>query len=125
MGVERKSMQMSNTSMEIDILRGILSIPPMTSNEILKRKFHFSVLHLTQIMVFRVSGNVCYTKEFPVNTTSSKEDFVAYLFDHAATNTIHYIGEFKHRINVFLSEYKDNQSNIDANVIEHLVNEIF
>lgn len=115
-------MQMDKlTTNDIDVVRGVLSLPPMTTSEILKMRFHCSILRLTQVMVFRVSGNVCHTREFIGNTIDSKEDFVAYLFDHAVTNTIHYIGEYNHRINVILSESKDNnQSNIDADVIEHL-----
>ena len=123
--VSKGKKKMSNISNEIDIIRGILTIPPMTPNEILKMRFHCSILHLTQVRVFRVSGNVCHTKEFPGNTIDSKEDFVSYLFDNAVTNTIHYIGRFNDMINVVLSESKDNQTNIDADVIEHLANEIF
>lgn len=92
-------------------------VPAMTREDILEQDWNHPGLNSIRTML--VCGNLVHTKVFPL-LVSNQEEFISYIAEKSLSHTIHYIGKWDDELRILLSEPKDHQTNIDADVIEHL-----
>lgn len=102
---------------DVAMVDGVISIPGMTREDILERDWNRP--GLCSIRTMLVCGNLVHTKVFPL-LVSNQEEFISYIAEKSLSHTIHYIGKWNDELRIVLSEPKDHQTNIDADVIEHL-----
>ena len=102
---------------DVAMVDGVISIQEMTREDILERDWNHHGLNSIRTML--VCGNLVHTKVFPL-LVYNQEYFVSYLAEKSLSHTIHYIGRLDDELRIVLSEPKDHQTNIDADVIEHL-----
>ena len=102
---------------DVAMVDGVISIPGMTREDILERDWNHPGLNSIRTML--VCGNLVHTKVFPF-LVSNQEEFISYIAEKSLSHTIHYIGKWDDELRIVLSEPKDHQTNIDADVIDHL-----
>ena len=66
-----------------------------------------------------VCGDIVHLKVFLLHF-HTQEEFISYIAEKSLSHTIHYIVKGDDELRILLSEPKDHQTNIDADVIEHL-----
>ena len=98
-------------------VKRVISIPGMTREDILEQDWKHPCLNAIRTML--VCGNLVHTEMFFLHF-HTKEDFISYIAEKSLSHTIHYIGKWNNEVRIVLSEPKDHQTNIDADVIEHL-----
>lgn len=102
---------------DVVMVDGVTSIPGMTREDILERDWGHP--GLVSIRTMLVCGNLVYTKVFPL-LIHNQEEFISYLAEKSLSHTIHYIGKWDDELRIVLTEPKSHQTNIEANVIDHL-----
>lgn len=100
------------------MVRGVISIPAITREDILEKDWNHPFLNAIRTMLVR-GGDIVETKAFYI-LVHSQEEFISYIAEKSLSHTIHYIGKWNDELRIILSEPKDHQTNIDADVIEHL-----
>ncbi len=102
---------------DVAMVNGVISIPAMTREDILERDWKHPGLSVIRTML--VCGNVVHTKVFFL-LIHNQEEFISYISEQSLSHTIHYMGKWNDELRIVLTEPKDHQTNIDADVIDHI-----